>query len=160
MTEVFLRRHDDDEARKKQKNEFAPGGILKSLCSQDPEIGEVLRNAYERTIDYGAHPNPLGHIAGLDISEDGKALAVNLTAGKDVFLGGVFKLTVEVGIGVVKLFHAGMRDGAKKEMLGEVIDEVIREGNGIEWKKEFPVDEGPSETESSDISPPQSLGGE
>ncbi|MBO6883053.1 MAG: hypothetical protein JJ869_05655 [Marivita sp.] len=53
-------RHDNEEARKKVRNTFSITKIQKQICSKTPELGEIFTLLYERSIDYGAHPNERG----------------------------------------------------------------------------------------------------
>jgi hypothetical protein len=55
--ETWLRRHDDEETYRKNKNEFQIRRLLDFLMEVDKELYRSTNVLYERTIDYGAHPN-------------------------------------------------------------------------------------------------------
>ena len=57
LGEAWLRRHDDDSSRKLVRNEFAYGKLIHTLRDVDPKLGETVGILYERTIDFGGHPN-------------------------------------------------------------------------------------------------------
>ena len=55
--DVWLRRHDDDAARRDVKNEFKVSRLKACLEEIDPSTNSVLAQLYEKMIDFGAHPN-------------------------------------------------------------------------------------------------------
>jgi hypothetical protein len=55
--EMWTKRHDDDEARRRVKNEFKISRLKECLGEIDPQTNEVVGRLYEKTIDFGAHPN-------------------------------------------------------------------------------------------------------
>jgi hypothetical protein len=54
---VWLNRHENEESLKQVKNEFKMVNLFKYLESVDPGIHAKTKIFYDRTIDYGAHPN-------------------------------------------------------------------------------------------------------
>lgn len=68
--EVWLRRHDDEKSLKRVREEFAIGKLLRFLESVDTKIHKTAKLLYERTIDFGAHPNELALTSLLRKSED------------------------------------------------------------------------------------------
>ena len=55
--EIWLRRHDDVASRNRVKGEFTIGTVLKHLETVDAKTHGIVKALYDRTIDYGAHPN-------------------------------------------------------------------------------------------------------
>jgi len=53
----WIKRHEDEESLKSAKNEFQFGRVIKTLETIDPSICQTSRLLYERSIDFGAHPN-------------------------------------------------------------------------------------------------------
>ena len=49
----------------KWKDEFSHGRVSRHLRAADPQLAEAYNKLYERTIDYGAHPNERGTSAGM-----------------------------------------------------------------------------------------------
>ena len=72
--ETWLKRNESDDAKKKVKNEFQISKLLNLLNEIDPKIGSVANIFYERTIDYGAHPNQLALMSALRMSEAEKKI--------------------------------------------------------------------------------------
>jgi len=57
VREVWLRRNEDDQAKKKVKREFKVSNLFEVLESENHKLLKITRLLYERTIDYGGHPN-------------------------------------------------------------------------------------------------------
>jgi hypothetical protein len=57
VCEVWLRRDEDDAAKKKVIREFKVSNLFQVLELEDNKLKEIARLLYERTIDYGGHPN-------------------------------------------------------------------------------------------------------
>lgn len=55
--ETWLRRHDDEESKKKVRKEFKISSLLDLLEKEDDKLRNIASDLYERTIDYGGHPN-------------------------------------------------------------------------------------------------------
>lgn len=55
--ETWLRRHDDEKSKKKVRKEFKISNLLDLLENEDDRLRDIASNLYERTIDYGGHPN-------------------------------------------------------------------------------------------------------
>lgn len=55
--EVWLRRDEDEQAKKKVKQEFKVASLFQVLDSEDQKLRKIAGDLYERTIDYGGHPN-------------------------------------------------------------------------------------------------------
>ena len=74
--EVWISRHDDDDALRRCKREFQFSNVMRTLERSDQEHADVARTLYERTIDFGAHPNERAMTANLVINEqdDGQHL--------------------------------------------------------------------------------------
>jgi hypothetical protein len=56
--EIFLNRHVDDDSMKAQKEEFKMANIRATIDKFDPALSCIFKTLYDRTIDFGAHPNP------------------------------------------------------------------------------------------------------
>lgn len=54
---IWLRRHDDEASRQRVKNEFTIRNVLNHLQTINPKTHEIAKSLYDRTIDYGGHPN-------------------------------------------------------------------------------------------------------
>jgi hypothetical protein len=54
---TWLSRHNDEASKKRVKDEFKNRTMLDLLTSSNQHVGSVAETLYDRTIDYGAHPN-------------------------------------------------------------------------------------------------------
>jgi hypothetical protein len=55
--ELWLRRKDNEATERDFRNTFTAGKILRHIERLDPHTGRMARTLYDRTLDYGAHPN-------------------------------------------------------------------------------------------------------
>lgn len=127
--ETWLRRHDTDAHKQKVRDEFKIGTMLKLLASMDAKEGQVADALYERTIDYGAHPNELALMQTLQLKKDPAQVEF-----KVVYAGGnndqfqlALKTTAQVGVcglGIFRLVYkerfdlVGLTDALDKLRVG------------------------------------------
>jgi len=76
--EIWLKRHDDDEAYKTMKKTFQLRAILNFLGSIDAHLYKAVDTLYNRTIDLGAHPNPYGILGNLDLKPEKETIQLHL----------------------------------------------------------------------------------
>ena len=55
---VFVLRHRSPREKKKQKEVFTFGAVKVAVRQRDTKLADILVENYERSIDFGAHPNP------------------------------------------------------------------------------------------------------
>ena len=68
--EVWLRRNDGAEAKRRVKKEFTTRNLFDTLRGVDRSEAEFAEQLYESCIDFGAHPNQLAFAQNLRL-EDG-----------------------------------------------------------------------------------------
>lgn len=107
LSTVWLTRNDDDTTRSKCKAEFLIARVRATHESLDLETARGLRHLYETVIDVGAHPNPLGVLAALNISEHAseKTYQVGILAPEPILVLSALHATVAVGVGALKVFQ-------------------------------------------------------
>ncbi len=59
------------EDTRRVRSDFSVGKMLGSLRETNVRLANVGSKLYDLTIDFGAHPNILGHVIGLQLSEFG-----------------------------------------------------------------------------------------
>lgn len=64
--EAWLARADDAAAREAARGRFAWGPLIREIVASYPRFGPSLKEAYEKSIDLGAHPN----VEGIQLSSD------------------------------------------------------------------------------------------
>jgi hypothetical protein len=55
--ETWLRRHDNEAAMKQMKSEFTIAKVRATIAQIDTKLAPIFADLYDRTIDFGAHPN-------------------------------------------------------------------------------------------------------
>ena len=70
LGEVWLNRHESDADRAKVRSAFTITNIRDALTSSSDEyLKDSFYKLYERTIDFGAHPNEISITSNLEITE-------------------------------------------------------------------------------------------
>ena len=112
LDEVWLRRHDDDSSLKKTKGEFKFSKVIQTLESEDKKNADVARYLYERTIDFGAHPNERAVTANLSIENvnGGKKLQQTYLAVGTLTQRHSMKTTAQVGLCSLYTFRLIFRE--------------------------------------------------
>lgn len=130
MGELWLKRHQSEEALKKMKNSFHIRTLLELLKNDDEQVGSVAIKLYERTIDYGAHPNNYSIFTNTQMKEEGtqKDFKVNyLSGGDSVAFGLCFKTNAQIGVCSLKIFQKVFK--ARFDLLGISADiEKVSQG--------------------------------
>jgi len=65
LGETWLKRHDDAAALRAMRKAFQAGEVEKSISTTDTELARVYKELYERTIDFGGHPNLRGVLSNI-----------------------------------------------------------------------------------------------
>jgi hypothetical protein len=112
LADVWLKRHENDQSTKKVKDAFQIVHMLGLLLKRDAALGSTVRRLYERTIDFGAHPNERAIITNMQRNETDESIVFNsnYTSGDGVWLRGCLKTCVEVGVACLKIFEIVFRE--------------------------------------------------
>jgi hypothetical protein len=110
--EIWLRRHDDDASRQRVRNEFTIRNVLDHLESIDAKTHGIAQSLYDRTIDYGGHPNE--RAVNIQIKTESDGSCADFTA--EYFLCGdlphqvSLKSSAQIGICSLDIFYNVFRD--------------------------------------------------
>ncbi|MET2825644.1 hypothetical protein [Mesorhizobium shangrilense] len=118
LGKVWLDRHEDEAGMKASKNAFQHAKVLKSLTSANRHAAGRFETIYQRTIDFGGHPNERAVTANLKIVEEAdrrKMLGI-LQHGDGVQLEMALKTTAQCGLISLELLETIY--GPKFELLG------------------------------------------
>src|SRR5262249_36974864 len=98
--EIWAKRHDDNSSRRHSKKEFTVRKIMDHLRSVDAKTQGIVDQLYQRTIDYGGHPNPRAVLPGIEIEESGRTTNFSMDHFQcgDVRQMACLKLAAQVGI--------------------------------------------------------------
>ncbi len=110
--EIWLRRHDDDAARSRAKRTFQHVAVMQTLERTDATLAGQVKNLYERSIDFGAHPNERAMTGSMTVEEvpDGKVFSAVYLHGDPLVLSHVLKTTAQVGVGALLMLSIVFRD--------------------------------------------------
>ena len=77
---AWLKRHDGKAEFQRTRDAFQFWKIQSAVESVDPKVGEALKALYQRTIDFGAHPNERAVTTNLGMArESGRRTMDNVT---------------------------------------------------------------------------------
>jgi hypothetical protein len=110
LEDMFLRRHFDADALKDQKQKFRIREI--KAVTFDPELAKIFQEFYERSINFGAHPNPSGVLSAVQwkCSYD-RITLLNLGLSADEkMLPHAMKCTAQVGLTSLFIFQHIFKD--------------------------------------------------
>lgn len=106
--ERWMSRHDlrSPTQQRKWKDEFTHGKVLRHIKGAHAGLGEAYSALYDRTIDYGAHPNERGTSVSMTIGEtDDGGVRFNMVYlhADGVVLDFLLRTTAQVGICVLRI---------------------------------------------------------
>jgi hypothetical protein len=129
--EVFVNRHVDDASMKAQKEEFKIANIRETIAVFDQKLANIFKFLYDRTIDFGGHPNPYGMLSAMNIGMDNEEMTSITTLALTVEatpLEFSMKSVAQVGLTSLYVFQHIFK--AKFELLGvrAEMDALRKEG--------------------------------
>jgi hypothetical protein len=70
LEEVFLNRHADKASKNALRKNFEISSITNAIAGFDKKLSEIFKDMYERSIDFGGHPNPHAMFGAANINKD------------------------------------------------------------------------------------------
>jgi len=124
--ETWLRRHESDEAMRAVKDEFKIRSMLDLAQRLDKPEADVAHHLYERTIDYGAHPNERALLQTLQINESDDHIQFKIVylEGDSDQLKLSLKTTSQVGVCGLALFRSVYRERFNILDLTNMLDHI------------------------------------
>ena len=97
---VFLGRHTSAKAMKTQKEAFTVGAVKVAVRRCDTMLADIFVEDYERSINFGGHPNPHGALSAIVPDErDGlNSLTVLAISSEPKIVEHALKCTAQVGL--------------------------------------------------------------
>ncbi len=110
LGEVWLRRHDSPETKKKQRNMFSTTAMKAAVGAFDTALLKRWDYLYEYTIDFGGHPNERSLTSNLEIDDEGptKTYKVQYLQGDTLFVQGAMKNLARAGLTALFTFQHTM----------------------------------------------------
>jgi len=130
LVEVWLRRHDDHDAFNASKNHFKISEIKKTIKASNRHMADVFDELYQRTIDFGAHPNERAITGNMMISEhDGRKEFQSIYLHNDgLALTHGLKTTAQIGVCALEILQDAFKP--RFELLG-VRAELLKIRKGL-----------------------------
>jgi len=122
--ERWLRRHDSEDARKKVRDEFKIFLLVKEVAADAPKIAQRFQSHYDRSIDFGAHPNEKGFSLSTSLEEGNDETNIQTVYLQDDPKRISFTLDALVGAGTTSLLLGQLIYRDRCKLLG--LDERIR----------------------------------
>lgn len=127
---VWIQRHDDPAAKQASRNNFGTGRVFATLRECDRGLGESIGGLYERTIDFGGHPNERAVTGSMTMTDDDGRTEIQpiYLHGDSIHLDHALKTTAQVGLGCLFIFRHIFQErfeilgiSADIEILGKVL---------------------------------------
>lgn len=119
---VWLKRADSLGQTKECRNSFTFAIVKDALKKTDAPLCSRIVGLYERSIDYGAHPNVLGHLTTSQISREGGHVDI-LGPGGDPWKIAV-QTSAEVGICSLLVYQKILPDKFAEKGIQGLLQEV------------------------------------
>lgn len=112
LGEVWLRRHDDKASLKASRNEFSHSKVMTTLRNNDPKLCATIQSLYERTIDFGGHPNERSITSSMvtETSETEVGVKQFYLHGDSLYLEHGLKSSAQIGLGGLYILRHVFRE--------------------------------------------------
>lgn len=129
LESVFMSRHVSTDGMQAQKQKFRITEIKAVIKCFDPKLAELFQEFYDRSIDFGGHPNPHAAMSMVQLADtpvDNSFTTLALSTDSKVILHAMKSVT-QVGLTVLYIFQHIFK--AKFELLGirEEMDSLRRD---------------------------------
>ncbi|UFW83005.1 hypothetical protein BjapCC829_23760 [Bradyrhizobium barranii] len=107
LAEAWLRRDETDSAKKLVRDTFTQKRIRAAIAAKDKSLADNYQLLYERTIDWGAHPNEKALTPSLvreSFRGNTKQIQFKMLGESGVSLDHALRTAAQVGICVLKIF--------------------------------------------------------
>ena len=128
--EVWLRRDENDAAKKKVKQEFKVSNLFQVLESEDHKLRKITGLLYEKTIGYGGHPNQQAFLSVMKQQSDESRITFQSAymIGNEPALQLCLKSSAQIGTCALSIIRLVFRE--RFDLLG-VSDELDKMKIGL-----------------------------
>ena len=128
LDEVWLRRHENDESRARVKKGFQHVTVMESLRNRDAELHRTIKDLYERTIDFGGHPNERAVTGSMEVLDDQGRVELKqiFLHNNSLALDHVIKTSAQIGVGSLLVFQHIFRHRFELLGLPDVLSTLCR----------------------------------
>jgi hypothetical protein len=115
---VFLARHTGEEEKKKQRAAFQIGFVKAAIQRFDAKLANIFDENYQRSIDFGGHPNPHASFSAavLDERDSETGMMVLAISNDPKIIAFALKAVAQVGLTALCILQHVFK--AKFELLG------------------------------------------
>lgn len=103
--DIWVKRHQSKEAEKLVRKNFSIGAILRFLAEQEPKVGPWIKDMYDKSIDYGAHPNVYSIGLNLRYIENERKDVMDIFNNDAYILKCCLLANVRFGLGCLSVFR-------------------------------------------------------
>lgn len=110
--EIWKRRHEDAQARKHVRKEFTIARLWECLRAVDEDLQRRTQILYEKTIDFGAHPNAasITSVVTMSAGDTGVQFRLAYLSAELEVIRGTMKSVAQVGIVGLCIFRHIFRE--------------------------------------------------
>jgi hypothetical protein len=107
LSMVWWDRDVDEETKEKARDKFTAGKMTRAVKKLDERLGQIYEDLYDRTIQWGAHPNEKTVTQSLGLkSNPGETVLEQVYLQEDGYvLDSWIRTANQVGICVLKIFE-------------------------------------------------------
>lgn len=113
---VFAQRHLDAASKGRMVRSFRISELKKVISKYDRKLSQVFDDMYNRSVDFGGHPNPHGAFRMMDVMPDDKAMWTWAMTNDQKVIEHILKSTAQSGLAALFMFQHIFK--AKFELLG------------------------------------------
>ena len=107
LSKDWVRRHENEDSLKKAKQSFRHGDVMKTLLARDIALHKSLSDLYQRTIDFGGHPNQRAVSSSLAMRKESDTTVVRnqFLHGDSAALDHALRTNAQIGLGSLLVFQ-------------------------------------------------------
>lgn len=105
LGKIWAERHQSKEAEKLVRNKFRVGDIFSFLTTREPKVGPFIKDMYDKSIDFGAHPNVHSIGCNLQYIEDERKTVMDIFNTDPYFLKCCLLANARFGLGCLSVFR-------------------------------------------------------
>jgi len=102
---IWIERHQSKETEKLVRKNFRIVDIFDFLITREPKVGPYIKDMYEKSIDFGAHPNVYSIGCNLQYIEDERKTIMNIFNNDPYLLKCCLLANVRFGLGCLSVFR-------------------------------------------------------
>jgi len=111
---VWRDRYKSEQHKKRVRGNFTIGKMIESLNKKNPKIGKFAKELYDKTIDYGGHPNIWSIASNIKFVEEKGKWVLDIFNNDELLLPGCLLVNARTGLCSLSIFRLIYPDQFKK----------------------------------------------